>query len=414
WTIGASDPGHHRLTHSLTMPADDLVAKVSYLEGLPSVLAVTEYFYDQLALKAALDSLGKIYELWDLDTSGTPSLKDLALYPNVVWQTDYYDGLEVAEENVLASYLDGGGNLFLMSPRYGYSRGNTSFNTGYLGLGSYSSYSTYQITGTAAGPFGAFGTRDLYYWDYTDILTPAATAQPALLNQYGHPVAISRIGPNYRTIYSSLQLGDLYTADRPLLLGEALDFLGTIFADVPAGYWAKRWVDAMYKDGITSGCSTNPRQYCPEVAVTRGQMAVFLLLAKEGSAYAPPPCTTAPFTDVPVSHPLCSWIQELALRGVTSGCGGGNYCPDSAVSRQQMAVFLLATEEGTGYSPAPCTSSSPFTDVPVGSPFCPWVAEIARRGITTGCGGGSFCASSPVNRAQMAVFLVTSFHLPLP
>jgi subtilisin len=414
WTHTAADASH-RFANSLAMPAADTTVSVSYLEGLPNVLAVTEDFYDQAALKAALDSLGKIYELWDLDTSGTPELKDLALYPNVVWQTDFYGGLTAAEESLLASYLNGGGNLFLMSPRYAASQGLTPFNTGYLGLGFYPDYDyNYQITGVAAGPFAAFGSRYLDYSDYTDLLQPAATAQSALLNQYGDTIAISRVGPNYRTIYSSVPLDRLYGLDQPVLLGQALDFLGTIFADVPAGYWAKRWVDAMYKNGITSGCSANPRQYCPEAAVTRSQMAVFLLLAKEGAAYAPPPCASAPFGDVPASHPLCSWIQELARRGVTTGCGGGNYCPDSVVSRQQMAVFLLATQEGPGYTPAPCVSSSPFTDVAVGSPFCPWVAEVARRGITTGCGGGSFCASSPVNRAQMAVFLVTSFHLPLP
>jgi hypothetical protein len=40
------------------------------------------------------------------------------------------------------------------------------------------------------------------------------------------------------------------------------------------------------------------------------------------------------------------------------------------------------------------------------------VAELARRGITGGCGSGAFCPGDPVNRAQMAVFLTTTFHLP--
>ena len=35
--------------------------------------------------------------------------------------------------------------------------------------------------------------------------------------------------------------------------------------------------------------------------------------------------------------------EELARRGVTTGCGGGNFCPQAAVSREQMAVFLLRT-----------------------------------------------------------------------
>jgi hypothetical protein len=51
--------------------------------------------------------------------------------------------------------------------------------------------------------------------------------------------------------------------------------------------------------------------------------------------------------------------------------------------------------------------------VPSSSPFCPWVGELARRGVTSGCGGGNYCPGDPVNRAQMAVFLTTTFHLPV-
>jgi hypothetical protein len=46
---------------------------------------------------------------------------------------------------------------------------------------------------------------------------------------------------------------------------------------------------------------------------------------------------------VPASSPFCRWIEELANGGVVAGCGGGNYCPLSAVTRGQMAVFLNVT-----------------------------------------------------------------------
>jgi hypothetical protein len=51
---------------------------------------------------------------------------------------------------------------------------------------------------------------------------------------------------------------------------------------------------------------------------------------------------TATFTDVPTSSPLFRFVEALAASGVTGGCGGGNYCPDAAVTRGQMAVFLAA------------------------------------------------------------------------
>ena len=49
---------------------------------------------------------------------------------------------------------------------------------------------------------------------------------------------------------------------------------------------------------------------------------------------------TATFGDVPTTHAFYQYIEALAASGVTSGCGGGNYCPDLAVTRGQMAVFL--------------------------------------------------------------------------
>ena len=57
------------------------------------------------------------------------------------------------------------------------------------------------------------------------------------------------------------------------------------------------------------------------------------------------PAPTPLFADVPCSSPFAKWIDELSNRGVTAGCGGGNYCPTSPVTRDQMAVFLLRTLE---------------------------------------------------------------------
>jgi hypothetical protein len=49
-----------------------------------------------------------------------------------------------------------------------------------------------------------------------------------------------------------------------------------------------------------------------------------------------------------------------------------------------------------------------FNDVPASSPFCPFIEELSRRGITGGCAPSLFCPGAPVTRQQMAVFLVKS------
>lgn len=46
------------------------------------------------------------------------------------------------------------------------------------------------------------------------------------------------------------------------------------------------------------------------------------------------------FGDVPTSSPFHGNIASLVETGITAGCGNGNYCPKSAVTREQMAAFL--------------------------------------------------------------------------
>ena len=151
--------------------------------------------------------------------------------------------------------------------------------------------------------------------------------------------------------------------------------------------------------------------YCPDTPVTRAQMAVFLLKALYGAAHVPPPAGGAVFGDVGPGDFAAEWIEELAALGVTGGCGNGNYCPGALVTRAQMAVFLLKASEGTGYAPPVATGV--FQDVPVGSFAADWIEELYGRGITGGCGAAPlrYCPANANTRGQMAVFLVKTFGL---
>jgi hypothetical protein len=74
--------------------------------------------------------------------------------------------------------------------------------------------------------------------------------------------------------------------------------------------------------------------------ITREQMTVALAQAL---AITPPACVPGAemFNDVPASSPFCSYIEELARRGITGGCAPGLFCPGDPVTRQQMAVFIV-------------------------------------------------------------------------
>jgi hypothetical protein len=179
------------------------------------------------------------------------------------------------------------------------------------------------------------------------------------------------------------------------------------FTDAPVGFWAFNFIEALARSGITGGCG--PSIYCPEDSVTRAQMAVFLERGIRGSAFVPPAASGVMFNDVAAADFAAAYIEQLATDGVTGGCGGGNYCPTNAVTRSQMAVFLLRAKYGATYQPPPATGI--FTDVPLGSFGDAWIEQLTAEGITGGCGGANYCPEDPVTRAQMAVFLVRTFGL---
>ena len=205
---------------------------------------------------------------------------------------------------------------------------------------------------------------------------------------------------------SSFPLGSSFTGGQSYRIKRT-----PIFDDVPFVYWANDYIERLYYAGVTGGCSAVPLNYCPDSTVTRAQMAIFLLKAVHGSSYSPPAAgASTGFTDVPVGYWADKWIKQLAAEGITGGCGAGIYCPDNTVTRAQMAIFLLKAKHGSSYVPPNATGV--FSDVPVGYWADKWIEQLAVEGVTSGCGPDIYCPDAEVTRAQMAVFLVRAFSLP--
>jgi hypothetical protein len=195
--------------------------------------------------------------------------------------------------------------------------------------------------------------------------------------------------------------------------GQSYNVRKALFGDVPVSFWAWQFIERLYNAGVTTGCSASPLNYCPANTVTRAEMAIFILRGIHGPSYSPPAVgLSTGFTDVPITYWAAAWIKQLAVEGITNGCGVGIYCPTSGVTRDQMAIFLLRGKHTSAYNPPDVGLTTGFNDVPITYWDAAWIKQLAMEGITNGCGPSLYCPKNLVTRAEMAVFLVRAFSLP--
>jgi glucose/arabinose dehydrogenase len=187
--------------------------------------------------------------------------------------------------------------------------------------------------------------------------------------------------------------------------GHILNILqGAQFSDITPANPFFQDIGKLSSRGVTVGCDAG--KYCPSDFVTRSQMAAFLIRAL--GDFNPPNPPSQRFSDVPPGSPFYAFIDELAARGITIGCGGGNFCPDGLVTRDQMAAFVM---RALGVTNPASPAWQRFGDVASSNVFYGFIDQMALRGITVGCGNNNYCPAEPVTRDQMAAFLVRAFGL---
>jgi hypothetical protein len=173
-------------------------------------------------------------------------------------------------------------------------------------------------------------------------------------------------------------------------------FDGNFFDD--EGSVHEKDIDALRAAGVIHGCNANGDAFCPDAGLTRAQMAKLLVralqLPKTESDY---------FTDDDGS-PYESDINAIAALGITSGCGPGLYCPDSIMTRAQVAAFVSRALE------LPDSERDHFGD-DAASIFHREVNALADAGITVGCAAGLFCPDIDVSRSQAASFVARAMEL---
>lgn len=152
--------------------------------------------------------------------------------------------------------------------------------------------------------------------------------------------------------------------------------------------------------GIASGRTDGT--YGPADPVRRDQMATFLAGGLRVLGVRLPPDPPDAFSDDGSSGYHLA-INQLAELGVISGKGGGRYAPAEAVSRGQLATFLVhGYEQATGFTLR--VPIDAFAD-DGGTTHEDGIDKAATAGLTAGVDGSAYEPFGDVRRDQMATFV---------
>jgi PKD repeat protein len=114
--------------------------------------------------------------------------------------------------------------------------------------------------------------------------------------------------------------------------------------DVPAGYWAYKYVAYAVEAGVVQGYDET--HYGPDTVVTRDQMAAFVARAKGWVSLGEALDTAEElFSDVPAGFWSGVAVQACVAHGVVNGYSDGTYHPEREVTRDQMAVYVARAFE---------------------------------------------------------------------
>ena len=166
------------------------------------------------------------------------------------------------------------------------------------------------------------------------------------------------------------------------------------FYDVPNDAYYYEAVKWAAENGITGGIGSS--LFAPNQPCTRAQIVTFLWRA----AGSPAPKSMSSFTDVPADAFYAKAVAWAVENGITSGTGEGKFSPNAICTRAQSVTFLYRASG----SPA-VSGSAEFSDVSTTAFYADAVAWAAKKGITTGIGGGLFGSDNDCTRSQIVTFL---------
>ena len=169
------------------------------------------------------------------------------------------------------------------------------------------------------------------------------------------------------------------------------------FSDVSDSDWFYDPVVWIYKEGLMTG--TSATTFEPNTSTTRA-MIVAMLARLEGVESA----ESAGFTDVAANDWYATAVNWAAASGITSGTGDGNFSPNTAITREQLAAILMNYAAYKGEDVSARADLTSYTDQP-----STWAKETMQwavaEGLISGVTADTLQPQGAATRAQVAAIL---------
>ena len=185
-----------------------------------------------------------------------------------------------------------------------------------------------------------------------------------------------------------------WTPDEP---EEPATDVSEIFLDVAPNAWYKDAVQYAYDNGLMTGVSDT--EFAPEATTTRA-MIVSILARLENVTSA----ESAGFADVGAGDWYATAVNWAASVGVVSGTGDGNFSPNAAITREQLAAMLMNYSAWKGEDVSARADLSGYSDQPSA-----WATETmswaVAEGLISGVTADQLQPQGNATRAQVAAIL---------
>ena len=172
-----------------------------------------------------------------------------------------------------------------------------------------------------------------------------------------------------------------------------------IFIDIPANHWAVAAIQYVYDNGLMTGVSNT--EFAPEQTTTRA-MIVSMLARLENVTSA----ESAGFVDVSDGDWYATAVNWAATEGIVSGTGEGDFSPNAAITREQLAAMLMNYAAYKGEDVSARADLSAYSDAAAISSWANDVMQWAvAEGLISGMTTDTLQPQGSATRAQVAAIL---------